>query len=210
MMTSSDTGSAESQLSSESSSSEPFNPYAASAAPIESVSDQVGETDVEAYRNYHLKHEASCKSIGILYYLGGGFATVSGVLMLAGEAATPNDLRGGFLPVLIGLLYFGLGIFQIFVGRGLRRLQPWSRFGAIALSVIGLLGIPVGTLISIYVLYLMLSAKGRVVYSESYKRIVEQTPHIKYRTSKVVWVLLGILVVFLLLGVVGVVLATTL
>ena len=61
-------------------------------------------------------------------------------------------------------------------------------------SVIGLLAIPVGTIISGYFLYLLLSKKGTVIFSPQYKQIIAATPHIKYKTSKIVIALLLILI----------------
>jgi hypothetical protein len=62
------------------------------------------------------------------------------------------------------------------------------------LSEVGLLGFPIGTLINGYILYLLLSKKGRKVFSDEYRQIVSLTPHIKYRTSIVVCILLGLIV----------------
>lgn len=58
------------------------------------------------------------------------------------------------------------------------------------LTVLGLLGIPIGTLISLSILYLLLSEKGRMVFSPEYKAVIAATPHVRYRTSLVNWVLL--------------------
>jgi len=95
------------------------------------------------------------------------------------------------------LLVMGTGL--IWVGTGLRRLRKWARIPTGILSGIGLLGFPLGTLINGYILYLIFSQKGKTVFSEDYRAVIEQTPHIKYRTSIVVWVLLGL--VLLLIGV---------
>lgn len=90
-------------------------------------------------------------------------------------------------------VYLALGILLIATGRGVRRLQPWARTVAIVLSCIGLLGVPLGTLIHGYFLYLLLSAKGKRIFEPDYAAIFAATPHVKYRTSIVVWILLGIL-----------------
>ena len=51
-----------------------------------------------------------------------------------------------------------------------------------------------GTLIGFYMLYLLLSKKGTMVFSPEYKEIIAQTPHMKYKTSPVVWIALGLIV----------------
>jgi hypothetical protein len=76
---------------------------------------------------------------------------------------------------------------------------------AIIFSVIGLIGIPIGTLISAYFLYLLLSQKRTMVFSDEYQQVIEQTPHIKYKTSIVVIILLVLLVVLFVGGIIGLV-----
>ena len=50
----------------------------------------------------------------------------------------------------------------------------------------------------LYILYLLLSKEGTVVFSDHYKQVIAQTPHIQYKTSVIVWILL--LLVLTLLG----------
>jgi hypothetical protein len=85
----------------------------------------------------------------------------------------------------------------------LRRLKPGARTPAIVMSGLGLLAFPLGTLINGYILWLLLSRKGSFILSPAYGPIVEATPHIKYRTSVWVWILLGLIVALLVAGVIG-------
>jgi hypothetical protein len=78
-------------------------------------------------------------------------------------------------------------------------LRKWARIPTGILSGLGLLGFPLGTLINGYILYLIFSQKGKTVFSEEYQAVIEQTPHIKYRTSILVWILLGL--VLLVIGI---------
>jgi hypothetical protein len=176
------------------------NPYAAPlvdtfAAPA------VG---AEAMRQQYLSHEASVKSIGTLYMLGAIFFIPIGLgvvtMAISGAFEADEQLPAAFM-VLVGCMYFGIGILQAATAIGLRRLQPWARIVAAILSAFGLLGIPIGTLIGAYFLYLLLSKKGSVVFSEEYKQVIAATPHIKYRTSKIVIVLLGLLLFLLFAGI---------
>ena len=73
------------------------------------------------------------------------------------------------------------------------------------LSGLGLLSIPIGTLINGYILYLMYSQKGKVVFSPEYQDIRDATPEIQYQTSKLAW---GILIV-LVLGLVALIAAVS-
>lgn len=88
---------------------------------------------------------------------------------------------------------------------GLRGLQSSARVVAIIFSVIGLLGIPIGTLINGYFLYLLLGQKGTYVFSEEYARVRAATPHIKYKTSIWVLVVVALLVLLVVIGIVALV-----
>jgi len=42
-----------------------------------------------------------------------------------------------------------------------------------------------------------------MVFSDEYKRVIQQTPHIKYRTSVIILVALGLLLFLMMLAMVG-------
>jgi hypothetical protein len=73
---------------------------------------------------------------------------------------------------------------------------------------LGLIGFPIGTLISVYFLYLLLSQKGAYVFSPEYAQVIAATPHIQYKTSIVVWIFLGLLLVVIFLAIVFTVIGT--
>jgi len=160
-----------------------FNPYAAPTAPVEDVS---ANAEAEAIRKAHINHEASIKAVGILYYLGGVGVTLAAIagLMAANGAADAGRM--------VGLLAVGVGGF--FAGYGVRALRPWGRIVGCVLSVLGLLGFPVGTLINAYILYLYLSKKGRTIFAPEYQDVIAATPHVKYKTSIIVWIFLALIV----------------
>jgi hypothetical protein len=159
----------------------------------------------EDTRKQYLKHEASVRSVGFLYYLGG---VALGIVGFAGIwfSALPGSFRPGPAPIeiLLSIFFLGVGIGQFFVGVGLRRLKSWARIPTGIFSGIGLLGFPMGTIINGYILYLIFSRKGKMVFSDEYRVIIEQTPHIKYRTSIVVWILLGLLLLLIGMAFIGV------
>jgi hypothetical protein len=175
--------------------------YCASCKPqvVESLNQgkPLPAGNAEALRTAHLSHEASVKSVGILYYLGGAALFCMGASILITGAAGKSDV-----PSMLTAAFFLLfAVAQIWTGTGLRRLEPWARLPTGILSGLGLLGFPLGTLINGYILYLVFSKKGAVVFSPEYRAAVAQTPHIKYQTSFLVWVLLGIVVVLVGLAV---------
>ncbi len=164
------------------------NPYAPPRANVDDVAR--ANSEAEEIREEHIKHEASIRSIGILYYLSGGMLGIAAIVVVAGLSMTGLAKSGPF----IGVLYLGFGALFIVTGRGIRKLRPWARTTSIVLAAIGLLGFPLGTLLNGYILYLMLAKKGKRIFEDDYKDIIEATPHVKYRTSIVVWIFLGLLV----------------
>ena len=64
--------------------------------------------------------------------------------------------------------------------------------------MLGLAGFPLGTLLNSYILWLIHSKKGKLILSPEYAAIVEATPDVKYRTTLLVWIILGLIVVALL------------
>jgi uncharacterized membrane protein len=177
--------------------------------------------DAESTRRKYLNHEASIKSVGTLFYLGGFFGLLAGVMYAAmsisfafGGMQRPGAAMGEreqtVLAMMMGIasvVALTISIVQLWTAYGLRRLKPYSRISGSVIAGIGLLGFPLGTLICGYFLYLFLSAKGEFVFSQQYKEVIQQTPHIKYKTSLIVRILVGILLFFLLLGVIGIVIS---
>ena len=159
----------------------------------------------EATRQQNLSHESSLRSIGLLYLLGGGFGLFFGLILVFGLVVGLFAGGGGPGAAELGLVAFfvllsvGFSAAQFFVGLKLRGLENWARITAGVLSVPGLLGIPVGTIISAYFLYILFSAKGAHVCSPEYRAVVNATPHIKYQTPVIVWILLG-LIILLVVG----------
>jgi hypothetical protein len=171
------------------------NPYAAPKAAVEDISDSANP-QADAIRRAHISHEASIRSIGTLYYLGAFFMIAGTLTAFFVESSSRPRLSTG--PVVI-LVFFGLLATGLFVlGRGLRALKPWVRVPTSILAVLGLAGFPLGTLLNIYILWLIHSQKGKLILSPEYAAIVEATPDIKYRTTLLVWIILGLIVLVLL------------
>ena len=176
------------------------NPF---APPEESiwVTENDNRPAVEI-RKYHLSHEASVQSVGVLYLLGSVVLILAAALWLVGPLPLGGNAFVRFeLGFAAGLLL--VGIAQCFLAFGLRRLRKWTRIPTGILSAFGLLGFPLGTLISAYILYVIFSKKGAMVFSDEYKEIIRQTPEMKYRTSIVVWIFLGLLVLLIAVGIIG-------
>lgn len=171
-------------------------PYCAACKPLalQRLKEGAATNAVEDIRKEHIKHEASVTSIGILYFLGGAGLTLMGIFGM---------FAGGAEAILGSAVLMVLGIGQFWVGTGLRRLKKWARVPTGILSGLGLLAFPIGTLINAYVLYLIFCQKGKMVFSDEYRAVIEQTPHIKYRTSILVWIVLGLLLLLIAIGIIG-------
>lgn len=176
---------------------DPSNPYQVNpyASPADALRADVTGSD-ETIRREYISHEASVKSVGCLYAFGAIVLVPVGlsllVTMLSSERVAGQIVQGSWFGVMLAGIYLSLGVFQGCVAVGLRRLSQWARWGAVILSCIGLLFFPFGTLIAGYILYLLLSSKGQVVFSPEYKRVIAATPEIKNRSSTLVLVLLVI------------------
>lgn len=158
---------------------EALNPY---STPKALIADVGVDAEMEAVRQAHISVEASLRSVGLLYYLGTIGLIVSGLAMFAGL-------------VEFGVISIVFAVAMAVVGYGLRTLKPWVRVPAIVLAAIGLLGFPVGTLINGYVLYLLLCTKGRFIFTPEYEAVRQATPHVRYRTSIVVWIVIGFVLI---------------
>lgn len=154
----------------------------------------------EEIRRTHLRHEASVRAVGTLYLLGGGLLAIScaagmtAMLMALGATGGGGSGVASAIGLIATLVYAALAVLMFWLGRGLRRLSPSVRIVAAVLSGIGLIGFPVGTLINGYILWLLLSAKGKTVFSADYRRIIAETPHIQYRTPWWAWLLLALVI----------------
>lgn len=156
--------------------------------------------DSETIRRQHLNHEASIKSLGVLYFLAAIFMIPGG---LAGLASPAEDFSR-----IMAAGVLTLGILSLALGWGLRRFQSWARVGSSVVSVLGLFAFPIGTLINVMALSYLLSKKGSMVFSAEYKDIIAATPHVKHKNSIVVWILLGIFALILILVIVFAVLTS--
>ncbi len=164
------------------------------AAPAEPLSEAA------QIRQMHLRHEASLRGMGTLFFLGGAIGTLIAVSVsldwFSGRGRQPQGSE-----FLLIFLFMGLIPVQFFTWWGLRKLRPWSKIPAGIMSGLGLMALGLGTILSIYFLYLLFCAKGRFVLSPAYQEIVDQTPGMKYKTPLWNWIVLGLIVLLVIIGV---------
>jgi general secretion pathway protein G len=97
--------------------------------------------------------------LAVLDLIGGTFCTVAGVSLLAFGA-----LKQPFL-LALGCIYASIGLSYLAAGIGLLRMKAWGRIVQIVMACVGLIGIPVGTIISVLILIYLLKPGARVLFS---------------------------------------------
>ena len=160
----------------------PVDAYRPPAANLE-FADRAAP-DAVAIREAHIGHERQLKSVGLLFGLG---AVVMALALLAivlpGDAGVPGNERQMAGVVGSGVL---IGLFIALAGAlayGYRTLQPWVKYAGTPVSMLGLLALPVGTLIHGYILYLLWCEKGRRVLAPDYAAIIRATPQVRYKRT---------------------------
>lgn len=108
------------------------------------------------------------------FYLSGIFflfvtATIV-FLTLAFGFGIPNDSEM-LIPTavfgVIALAFMAMSILNLVVGYGLWILRPWARIGAIALAIVGLIFMPVGTIAGTLTLWYLLKPEVAAVFDKS-------------------------------------------
>jgi hypothetical protein len=160
-----------------------FNPYGAT------VETEVVEPTREGkIRREHLHHEASVRSLGTLFILGGVLLCIVSMgshVWLVSSAGFIGSVEIGSL-VACGVL----ALMQFTTGFGLRAFRPWARIFGMLLSTVGLFAFPIGTIFCAYFLYLLGGGKGRYVFTDEYQQIRSATPHIRSIVPAWFWIAL--------------------
>jgi hypothetical protein len=170
---------------------ENLNPYAAPNANTAHV--EIGGV-AELTRRDHLHTEVSIQAVGRLYLLGCVLILLAFVSIFIASMAEIRDGSISLISLLPAALW-ALGLCTAYgaAGFGLRKFKPWARIVATIIAAIGLIGFPIGTIIGGYILYLMWNKKGRTIFTAAYLDVIAATPHIKYKTSIAIWIILGII-----------------
>jgi hypothetical protein len=204
---------------------EMVNPYAAPTSLIGEF-EPIDAGDLarsEEVRQTYLRHEASVRSLGMIHY-GASFlffVAAFSVLSVLAVRTPPRDEE--ILALAIGLgVSFVLGALNLALGGGLRGLRPWARatetilaafalgdlvISAVALGVAfeneaagriaGVAGCLLLALIPVYVIYLLRTRRGRMVFSREYSDVIDRTPHIRPPTGRGLLIALAVIVLLL-------------
>jgi hypothetical protein len=153
----------------------------------------------EATRLAYLSHEQNVRSIGTYFYFNGAlllfFAVivlVCGVISFAG--GQQNAISSMVVLAVEGVIFGLLGALTLWSAGRFRRLDRSAVVPGTIIAAIGLLSIPIGTIISGFILYLIYSEKGRYVFSDPYHSVVSATPQITWKTALWVKILVGLFI----------------
>ena len=183
------------------------NPYAFKASALPPLEEralpaELSEAERFAIRQKHIAHEDSILGIGIVFILGGLLLCAVGIFGFVSPATAPPG--GGQSHVQIfpqlpaSIISFGMGAAQLVIGFFLQNFNKSVRIPA-AVACIPWLFSLIGTLPSAYFIYLLLSRKGRYIFTDEYKELRKKTPGVYTKTSLVTLAVLGIFILGVLL-----------
>jgi hypothetical protein len=163
------------------------------------VPNAAGAASAEATRLAYLSHEQNVRSIGTYFYFSGGMLLVlAAFLLLCGLIATLGGKGNSSVPLVIVtvecLVFVVMGGFLLWTAGKFKRLDPRGVIPGTILAVLGLLSIPIGTIINAFILYLIYSEKGRFVFSEPYRSVVDATPQIVCKMPLWVKIVIGLVI----------------
>jgi hypothetical protein len=87
--------------------------------------------------------------VGVLVFL-----LLTGIGVASGEREAMTIL--GTVGIAVGLLLVALGIPGLVAGAGLLARKSWARILAIVVAILGLVNVPIGTLIGLYALWVLM------------------------------------------------------
>jgi hypothetical protein len=99
------------------------------------------------------RQRRNIRALGVLYILGSCVLLVLPALVLSDQELHTPGYMG------LSLVFVGLSALYFCVAIGLMMHRNWARIIAIGLAGIGLLGFPIGTIISVVILYVLFDAK---------------------------------------------------
>lgn len=178
-----------------------FDPLGQSAAPAEVYSYS---------RPLERRRPGGITAIAILEFLSGfvllAMAGFSFFLVAQGEQ------ESRLLIAALGVVYVFLALLKVATGFGLFGLHSWGRILEIGLCVIGLLGIPCGTLLSVVVLLYLFKPGIKLLFSgqeiEALSPAEQAEVAAALRPNALVYVLIGLVVAIpLFVAVIGIVAA---
>lgn len=98
------------------------------------------------------------------------FIFVSGAVLVGWGTESAGLLASALLGaagIFLAVLFAALGVAGLFIAAGIAKGTPWARFAGIAMAVILLLGIPVGTVLGVFILKGLFGPEARDWFGSS-------------------------------------------
>ncbi len=99
--------------------------------------------------------------LAVLHFIGGAFWLLVGLGSFAASTSAP----GVAAALVTAPILIAVGVAQLFCGIGLLRLRPYGRTLQLVFAWIGLIGIPVGTIISIFILIYLFKPGIKLIFA---------------------------------------------
>jgi general secretion pathway protein G len=148
--------------------------------------------------------------LAVLYYIGGAFMLLAAAGMAAAKAFLPkgDDPVAASLVVAVIAVYAVVGVLYLACGHGLWRLKGYGRVIALVFAWIGLLGIPIGTIVSILILLYLYKPGIKILFSgrkpeELSIEEVRQVEEVTKGSTAMVVVIVVALALLMILGIIA-------
>src|SRR5262245_55041928 len=112
--------------------------------------------------------------LAVLQFIGGALWGLAGALVAFANIAAPPAQHAEPGSTMVATVLMAMAAYQIICGIGLWNLRSYGRIMQMVSAGIGLLGIPIGTIISIVILVYLSKPGVKVLFSD--KRADELTP----------------------------------
>lgn len=129
-------------------------------------------TGIGVERGDALRRPGIVTLLAVLQFIGAALLLVAAAIGLGAVAMNGDGERG--MAIVVSVLVGGLGGLQLACGLGLWKLRPYGRTLQLAFAFIGLLGVPLGTMISIFILVYLFKPGIKALFSG--KTVAELTP----------------------------------
>jgi hypothetical protein len=113
------------------------------------------------------------KAVAIIHIIFGAMGMLSAIALftiIAGAGAISGDTDAmwatGAVATFVGGLLAILSLPSIIAGIGLLRYRPWARIVTIIISCIDLMGVPIGTAVGAYSLWVLFNPEAIALFPE--------------------------------------------
>jgi hypothetical protein len=119
--------------------------------------------ETPAYRD-RLPRPGIITLLAVLQYIGAGMLALLTAALLFGAIGTQDQIQRAVISV-VAVIFAGISFLQFVCGYGLWTIKPYGRRIQLVLAWIGVLGIPIGTVISILVLVYLYKPGIKALFS---------------------------------------------